>query len=144
MYVDEMQAKAYKMSSCGNSEQWWTQTMRCHACVTEEHLCTRVNTVQSFQEANRMLPHKLTEFGFQRIAGSTSRSKVIWHVCGCTMVTLECLQSVGGDCLVSSEGVVLGDKVSIKHSCVGKHCTIGDKTKVLNCTIMDHVQIGDK
>jgi translation initiation factor eIF-2B subunit gamma len=45
--------------------------------------------------------------------------------------------------MVSSEGVALGDKVSIKHSCIGKYCIIGDKTKLLNCIIMDHVQIGE-
>ena len=44
---------------------------------------------------------------------------------------------------MSCEGVLLGDKVSIKHSCISQHCTIGDKTKILNCTIMDHVQIGE-
>lgn len=143
VYVDEVQEKAYTMSSCGNSEQWWTQTMRCHACVIEDGICTRVNTIQSFQEANRLLPHKLAECGFQRTTGSiTSRSKVNLDAC-VPCVDREPLQGVGGDCLVSSEGVVLGEKVSIKHSCVGKHCTIGDKTKILNCTIMDHVQIGE-
>ena len=45
--------------------------------------------------------------------------------------------------MVSSEGVSLGEKVSVKHSCVGKYCLIGDKTKILNCIIMDHVQIGE-
>lgn len=53
------------------------------------------------------------------------------------------LQGVSGDCLVSTEGVLLGDKVSIKHSCIGQHCTIGEKSKILNCVIMDHVQIGE-
>lgn len=51
-------------------------------------------------------------------------------------------QSVGGDSVVSKDGVVLGDKASIKHSCVGDHCHIGEKTKIVNCIIMDHVHIG--
>ena len=50
---------------------------------------------------------------------------------------------MSSDCLVSSEGVLLGDKVSIKRSCIGQHCSVGDKTKILNCVIMDHVQIGE-
>lgn len=74
VYVDEMQEKAYQMS-CANKE--WTQTMRCHACVVENQLCTRVNTIQCFQEANRQLPHKVAEFGLQLTSGSTtSRNKV--------------------------------------------------------------------
>ena len=44
--------------------------------------------------------------------------------------------------MVSKDGVVLGDKASIKHSCVGDHCHIGEKTKIVNCIIMDHVHIG--
>lgn len=52
-------------------------------------------------------------------------------------------EAVSGDCVVSSEGVLLGDKISIKHSCIGQHCSVGDKTKLLNCVIMDHVQIGE-
>ena len=75
-YADEIQEKAYKMSSCANSEQWWAQTMHCHACVIENHLCTRVNTIQSFKEANRVLPHKLVEFGLQKSASGSNRSKV--------------------------------------------------------------------
>ena len=52
-------------------------------------------------------------------------------------------QNVSGDCLLAAEGVTLGEKISVKHSCIGQHCTIGDKTKILNCIIMDHVQIGE-
>lgn len=59
------------------------------------------------------------------------------------MVTAYQFQGVSGDCLVSGEGVALGDKISIKRSIVGQHCSIGDKTKILNCVIMDHVQIGE-
>lgn len=52
-------------------------------------------------------------------------------------------KGVSGDSLISNEGVLLGDKVSIKHSCIGQHCSVGDKTKILNSVIMDHVQIGE-
>ena len=48
--------------------------MRCHACVIENELCTRVNTIQSFLEINRLLPHRLPEFGLQ--STSVSRNKV--------------------------------------------------------------------
>lgn len=70
-YADEMQEKAYRMSSCGK----WHETMRCHACVIENQLCTRVNTIPSFQEANRLLPHNLAEFDLHKL-GNFIRSKV--------------------------------------------------------------------
>ena len=73
LYVDRIQEKGYKMSSCAHSEQWWTQTMRCHACVIENQLCTRVNTIHAFQEANRSLSHNLADFGLQKFS---SKSKV--------------------------------------------------------------------
>lgn len=141
LYIDKIQEKGYKMSSCAHSEQWWTQTMRCHACVIENQLCTRVNTIHAFQEANRLLSHNLADFGLQKIS---SKSKVC--VCCQCNVRLSyglCKQGVSGDCWIASVGVLLGDKISIKHSCIGQHCSIGDKTKIVNCTVMDHVQIGE-
>lgn len=77
-YSDEVLEKAYKMSSCANSDQRWQETMRCHAFVLENQLCTRVNTVQSFQEANRLLPHNLALFDLQPQSNITtlSRNKV--------------------------------------------------------------------
>lgn len=79
VYIDGMQEKAYKMSSCSNSEHWWQETMRCHACVVESQLCTRVNTVHSFQEVNRLLPHNLAWFNLQQLSDGAilSRSKVL-------------------------------------------------------------------
>ena len=40
-------------------------------------------------------------------------------------------------------GVQLGDKVSVKKSCIGQHCSIGDKSKIINSILMDHVNIGE-
>lgn len=77
-YVDGMQEKAYEMSSCANSEHWWQEIMRCHACVVENQLCIRVNTPQTFQEANRLLPHNLALFDLQQLSSgpTSSRNKV--------------------------------------------------------------------
>lgn len=78
VYIDEVQEKAYTMSSCANSEEWRNEPMHCYACVVENQLCTRVNTIQSFQEANRLLPHNLVEFDVQKSSSSSisSRNKV--------------------------------------------------------------------
>lgn len=78
LYIDEVQEKALEMSSCGNGEDWWHQTMRCHACVVESPVCVRVNTIPSFQEANRLIPHNLPDFQLQKLSNDviSSRSKV--------------------------------------------------------------------
>lgn len=70
--TDKMEEKAYRMSSCASSKEWVYQTLRCHAHVVEDVLCVRVNTIQSFQEANRLAPHK---FELQKSL-SSGRSKV--------------------------------------------------------------------
>ena len=80
-YVDEVQEKAFEMSSCGTGEDWWHETMRCHACVIDSSVCVRVNTIPSFQEANRLIPHHLADFQLQNLNGVfSSRSKVccVW------------------------------------------------------------------
>ena len=40
-----------------------------------------------------------------------------------------------------NEGVSIGERVSVKRSVIGRHCTVGDKVKVANSIIMDHVSI---
>ena len=40
-------------------------------------------------------------------------------------------------------GVQLGDKVSVKKSCIGQHCSIGEKSKIMNSVLMDHVHVGE-
>lgn len=59
------------MSSHPKSDQWKREITRCHALIVEDdnNICTRVNTVQSFQEANRLITHNLHEFG---LASSSS------------------------------------------------------------------------
>ena len=42
------------------------------------------------------------------------------------------------------EGVVLGEKVSVKHSSVGHHCTIADRSKITNTILMNHVTVGER
>lgn len=43
-----------------------------------------------------------------------------------------------------AEGVVIGEKVSVKRSVIGKKCIIGDKAKIANSVIMDDVVIGER
>jgi len=37
----------------------------------------------------------------------------------------------------------IGERSTIKHSVIGKHCVIGRLTKVIGCVLLDHCVIGD-
>lgn len=52
------------------------------------------------------------------------------------------LLQIGADCLVGDSSVI-GEKVSIKRSVIGRHCSVGEKIKIVNSVILDHVNIGD-
>lgn len=45
--------------------------------------------------------------------------------------------------LMASDGLEMGDKVTIKQSSIGKKCSVGAKSKVNNCVLMDNVRIGE-
>lgn len=47
---------------------------------------------------------------------------------------------VGSDSLVG-DGSTVAERVSVKHSVIGRHCTIGDKCRITNCVIMNYVTI---
>ena len=42
------------------------------------------------------------------------------------------------------ESCELGDKVTVKQSCIGKGCQIGAKSKLNNCVVMDYAIIGER
>lgn len=76
--ADTFEDKAYRISSCANSEQWAHESIRCHALIVENQLCTRSNTIQSYQEINRLLPHNLQEFDLEK--SNITRSKVCVNI----------------------------------------------------------------
>ena len=45
---------------------------------------------------------------------------------------------------VIGESCELGDKVTVKQSCIGKGCQIGAKSKLNNCVVMDYAIIGER
>ena len=45
---------------------------------------------------------------------------------------------------VIGESCELGDKVTVKQSCIGKGCQIGAKSKLNNCVVMDYTIIGER
>ena len=42
------------------------------------------------------------------------------------------------------EGSRIGERVSVKKSVIGAHCTIGKNVKIVNSVVMDYVEIEDK
>ncbi|XP_011405789.2 PREDICTED: translation initiation factor eIF-2B subunit gamma-like [Amphimedon queenslandica] len=100
---------------------------QCHAhTITGAELCTRVNTVSLYMEANRMIGQHSSSFMLDSgTSGQGIKSSAI-----------------SGDSVVD-ESTQLSDKVSVKRSMIGRHCVIGEKVKVINSVIMDHVVIGE-
>ncbi|XP_041359479.1 translation initiation factor eIF-2B subunit gamma-like [Gigantopelta aegis] len=103
--------------------------IRCYAYIQEEGFCVRVNTLGTYCEANRQIP---------RLLGTLAPNKEINNIHPST--TIKEKSQIGSDCLVS-EGVSIGERVSVKRSVIGRHCSLGDKVKVANSVIMDHVSI---
>ncbi len=112
-------------SYCSNNRD---DLIRCHAVLEDSGYTSRINTLSAYTEANRMISLHHTSFGLDRPPPQQH-----WRSKGIT---------VSSDSVVSNS-TVLTDKVSIKKTCIGDHCTVGEKSKVINCILMDHVQIGE-
>ncbi|XP_067678308.1 translation initiation factor eIF2B subunit gamma-like [Haliotis asinina] len=112
------------MADCFHGED-----IRCYAYIQDTGFCVRANTLATYCEANRQIPRLLSVLAPSREINNVHPS-----------ATIKEKSQVGSDCLVS-EGVIVGERSSIKRSVVGRHCTIGDKVKVTNCIIMDHVTV---
>jgi translation initiation factor eIF-2B subunit gamma len=41
------------------------------------------------------------------------------------------------------EGTKVGERVAVKKSIIGKHCTVGNNVKIVNSVIMDYVTLLD-
>lgn len=41
------------------------------------------------------------------------------------------------------EGSKIAERVSVKRSVIGAHCSIGLNTRIVNCVLMDYVTIED-
>jgi len=122
---------AYEMSSSNSGQM---DNLGCFAFVMEEGFCARVNTVQSYLDANREISKGITQYiPLERLG----KNNYIHE-----SVVVDPKTQVGPECVVG-EGSTIGEKCSIKKSNIGKHCKIGNNVKIINSVVMDHVIVQD-
>jgi len=122
---------ANEMSS---SKSGLRDNLGCFAFVMEDGFCARVNTVQSYHDANREIPKGSTKYlPLERLG----KNNYIHE-----SAVVDPKTQVGPECVVG-EGSTIGEKCSIKKSNIGKHCKIGNAVKIINSVVMDHVIIQD-
>lgn len=90
--------------------------------------CLRANTLSSWAEVNKQVVRRLGQTGERLLsqAAEIGKKSQIGQI----------------DTMVGDHSVV-GEKSSIKRSCIGKMVRIGHSTKISNSVIMDNVIIGD-
>jgi translation initiation factor eIF-2B subunit gamma len=111
-------------------------TVQCFAHIVESGLCCRVNTIESYKEANREIStfNARETYRPHEAAGKNNYVHKEAKIAQTTMV--------GPDCVVG-HGTVIGEKASVKKSVIGQHCQIGDRVKINNSIVMDNVHLED-
>lgn len=128
----DTQSLAISMSSSARTAE--RDPLGCFAYIMEEGTAFRVNTIQSYLDAN----HEVTKgtSGYLPIE-KPGRNNYIHE-----SAIVDGKTQVGPECIVG-DGTKVGERVAIKKSIIGKHCTIGNNAKIVNSIVMDHVTIGD-
>lgn len=103
-----------------------------YAYVCEDGFCMRVNSMQAFVEANRLIAKHLAQ-----VAPNLAEIPLIHP-----SVKIEDKTQVGSDSMVAEE-TTIGTRVSVKRSTIGRHCVIGSHVKIANCTVLDRAVIMD-
>ncbi|KAK3091820.1 hypothetical protein FSP39_022900 [Pinctada imbricata] len=139
-YADEIRSMSTWIDHRGDMEDCFhCSKIRCYAYLQNEGVCLRANTLSSYSESNKQVGMGPVKRKVQKIFSALDIGKdkdVHIH----PSATIKEKSQVGADCLVA-EGALIGERVSIKKSVVGKHCKIEDKVKITNSVIMDHVTV---
>ncbi|XP_058536328.1 translation initiation factor eIF-2B subunit gamma isoform X2 [Ochotona princeps] len=101
--------------------------VRCYVHIMKEGLCSRVNTLGLYMEANRQVPKLLPALCPEESLIHSSAQIVNKHL-------------VGADNLIGQDTQV-GEKSSIKHSVIGSSCHIRDRVNITNCLLMNSVTV---
>lgn len=109
--------------------------VKCYALIQKEGISLRANTVTGYFEANKRIRALFPNLP-KKEKGSVPTTPTT-PTPGPAIKT-----QIGADCLVSTSSRI-GDKTSVKRSCIGDHCIIGEKAKIANCVLMNHVTIED-
>jgi len=109
-----------------------------YIATSDECICLRSNTVQSYSDINRQILSHLPSLLNFKMPGNEDKQYEAIH----PTYTIAERSQVGADSIVG-ESTVIGTKCSVKRSILGKHCSVGEKVRITNCIVMDHVQIAD-
>ncbi|XP_015787751.1 translation initiation factor eIF-2B subunit gamma [Tetranychus urticae] len=107
--------------------------VKCYAVIQRDGISLRANTVTGYFEANKRLRAIFPNLPVKDKTSVPSTPTT-------PNVGPPVKVQIGADCLVSPSSRI-GDKTSIKRSCIGDHCLIGEKAKIANCVIMNHVTV---
>mmetsp|Transcript_31957 Transcript_31957/g.38630 ORF Transcript_31957/g.38630 Transcript_31957/m.38630 type:complete len:449 (-) Transcript_31957:231-1577(-) len=100
--------------------------------------CSRVNTLQTYAEANREVVSTGGGGASSLLGVKLSTYENIVH----PTAKLGNRSTVGAHCIVG-EHCELGDKCSIKRTVLGKNCIVGNNVKVIDSVIGDNVTLAD-
>ncbi|KFO20866.1 Translation initiation factor eIF-2B subunit gamma [Fukomys damarensis] len=101
--------------------------VRCYVHIMKEGLCSRVNTLGLYMEANRQVPKLLPILCPEESLVHPSAQITSKHL-------------VGVDSLIGPDTQV-GEKSSIKRSVIGSSCLIRDRVTISNCLLMNSVTV---
>nr|XP_051698305.1 translation initiation factor eIF-2B subunit gamma-like [Oryctolagus cuniculus] len=101
--------------------------VRCYVHIMKEGLCSRVNTLGLYMEANRQVPKLLPVLCPEESLVHSSAQIVNKHL-------------VGVDSLIGPD-TQIGEKSSIKRSVIGSSCHIKDRVTITNCLLMNSVTV---
>ncbi|XP_012667802.1 translation initiation factor eIF-2B subunit gamma isoform X2 [Otolemur garnettii] len=101
--------------------------VNCYVHIMKDGLCSRVNTLGLYMEANRQVPKLLSVLCPEESLIHSSAQIVSKHL-------------VGVDSLIGPDTQV-GEKSSIKHSVIGSACLIRDRVTITSCLLMNSVTV---
>jgi len=133
-HVKRPKSFAYEMSASSSAE---SDCLGCFAYVlpADSGYCVRVNTIQSYIDANNTIPRSVTPYlPLEPIA----KNNFIHE-----SAVIDPKTQIGHECVVGAS-TTIADKGSVKKANIGKHCKIGPLVKISNSIIMDHVTIKEK
>jgi len=140
--INDTQELALTMSSTASPFNAFSQLniqkkkiVKCLVYLFTNGYCINVNTIKSYQLANREIAKGDTPY-----LPFEPRSEKNYFIDPTAEVTPT---QVGPNCIIGTS-TKLGAKCSVKFSIIGKHCKIGDNVRIENSIIMDHVSIEDR
>lgn len=146
-YENELNEKLNQISPENQGVCSAKDLISCHAMILKNTLCLRANSIGAYVECNRRAKTILAKFKPKLIAPKAVPQKVPQELESKNQLSEETpivetkLKSKPSADSTIGDGLVTGEKCTIKKSCIGHNCKIGDKVKIIDSIIMDNVEI---